>query len=336
MMAIPRDHSRRETRSVPNLSSNRFIHPVDLPRRDYPMRPVSACLLIAICVACAQPGSARTDPAVMAQATTTAERAHLILDDALKARNPDTRKVAVQALGLIGSREPYLSQLKAMMQDKDIQVRIAVVGSLLDLKDKDTVPNLQMMLSDTVPEVRFTAAKALWTLNDAQGRDALIAILAGDRPATSGFFTTQGRDLVRVFYAPTTAIPFLVSRTIGFAHVAGLGLGVASLEGLLSDPNISARAAAALLLSTDRDPKVLLAMREALADKDETVRAAAVHAIALRDDPTLEADLLPFLDDKTDAVSTRAAAGCLRLELIKPPLPAPVRVLPTKPLPHHD
>jgi HEAT repeat protein len=288
------------------------------------MRIVLACPLLALSLALAQPAFSRVDPVVMAQATTTAERAHLILDDALKARNPDTRKVAVQSLGLIGSREPYVSQLKTMLQDKDVQVRIAVVASLLDLKDNDTVPNLRIALSDPVPEVRFAAAKALWTLGDAEGRDALVSVLAGDTPATSGYFATEGRDALRLFYAPGTAIPYLVGRTIGFAHVAGLGLGVASLEGLLSDRNMSSRAAAALLLSKDQDPKVLLAMREALADKDESVRAAAIHAIALRDDPKLEIELLPFLEDKAEAVSTRAAAGCLRLELIQPPVVAPV------------
>jgi HEAT repeat protein len=285
------------------------------------MRIVLNGLLFALSLLLVPSAVAGIDAAQMANLT-TAERAHVILDEALKARNPDTRKVAVQALGLIGSREPYESQLKTMLQDRDVPVRIAVVASMLDLKDKDTVPTLREALNDKVPEVRFAAAKALWTLGDEAGRDALVAVVAGDTPATSGFFTTEGRDALRIFYAPRTAIPFVVGRTIGFAHVAGLGLGVASLEGLLSDPNITGRAAAALLLSNDEDPKVLLAMREALADKDESVRAAAVHAIALRDDPALEADLLPFLDDKTAAVSTRAAAGCLRLELIKPP-PAP-------------
>jgi HEAT repeat protein len=282
------------------------------------MRIVLNGLLFALSLLLVPSAVAGIDAAQMANLT-TAERAHVILDEALKARNPDTRKVAVQALGLIGSREPYDSQLKTMLQDRDVPVRIAVVASMLDLKDKDTVPTLREALNDKVPEVRFAAAKALWTLGDEAGRDALVAVVAGDTPATSGFFTTEGRDALRIFYAPRTAIPFVVGRTIGFAHVAGLGLGVASLEGLLSDPNITGRAAAALLLSNDEDPKVLLAMREALADKDESVRAAAVHAIALRDDPALEADLLPFLDDKTAAVSTRAAAGCLRLELIKPP-----------------
>jgi HEAT repeat protein len=296
------------------------------------MRILLTCLLIAPALAVVGPVSARTNPAEMANAATTTERAHLILEDALKSRNPDTRKVAVQALGLIGPREPYLSELRTMLLDDDVQVRVAVVASVLDLKDKDTVSTLREAMSDRVPEVSFAAARALASLGDAKGRDVLIAVLAGERQASTGYFTAEGRGALRMFYTPRAALPYLLGRGIGFAHVAGLGLGVASLEGLLSDPDISGRAAAALLLSTDQDPRVMLALRTALTDKDDSVRAAAVHAIALRDDPALEADLRPFLDDGAAAVRTRAAAACLRLELIPPQVPAAPAV-PEKPKP---
>jgi HEAT repeat protein len=47
------------------------------------------------------------------------------------------------------------------------------------------------------------------------------------------------------------------------------------------------------------------------------VRAAAVHAIAVRNDPALESELVPLLEDKKEAVRVRASAGYLRLESIK-------------------
>ena len=97
----------------------------------------------------------------------------------------------------------------------------------------------------------------------------------------------------------------------------GLGAGVSSLQGILSDPSVSGRATAALLLGADKEPEVLQALQDALADKDWSVRAAAVHAIALRNDPALENDLVPLLDDGKEAVRVRAAAGYLRLEGIK-------------------
>jgi HEAT repeat protein len=105
---------------------------------------------------------------------------------------------------------------------------------------------------------------------------------------------------------------------IRMAPIPGVGEGVSSLQGILSDPSVSGRAATALLLSNDKTPEVLTALRDALGDKDWSVRAAAVHALALRNDPALRRDLIPLMDDKKEAVRLRAAAGCLRLESLRP------------------
>ncbi|HEY2347346.1 MAG TPA: HEAT repeat domain-containing protein [Xanthomonadaceae bacterium] len=271
------------------------------------MRILLACLLLC-------PGFAPAQPAPTSE--TTIGRARTILDQALTARDPDTRKTAVEALGLIGPREPYMTRLMTMLGDKDVPVRVAAISSLLDLHDRNTLPAIRRAYDDPIPEVSFAAAKALLAMGDPVGRDALMDALTGGDDTASDYTSSSGREVARMFYAPKTAIPWVMARTIGLAHVAGLGAGVASLEGLLSDQNISGRASAALLLGADKDPRVVAALRAALHDKDTTVRAAAVHAITLRDDPALEQDLVPLLDDRKDEVRTRAAAGCLRLELI--------------------
>ena len=89
------------------------------------------------------------------------------------------------------------------------------------------------------------------------------------------------------------------------------------MQGLLSDPGVSGRATAALLLGRDKDRDTLIALKEALIDRDWSVRAAAVHSLALRNDPSLQPDLAPLLEDKKEAVRLRAAAGYSRLEMIK-------------------
>jgi HEAT repeat protein len=243
----------------------------------------------------------------------------------LKDKNPDVRKHAVQALGLVGPREPYLSQLESMLDDKDVEVRLATVTSLVDLKNTHTVAALRKALDQDVPEVSFAAAKALWTLDAEEGRDALVSVLSGETKTSSGFITKQKRDALRMIHTPKTMFMFALRQGIGLAPVPGLGAGVSSLQGILSDPGVSGRAATALLLGPDKDPKVLEALEDALADKDWSVRAAAAHSIALRNDPALEKELVPLLDDKKEEVRVRAAAGCLRLEWIKstPPKPAP-------------
>jgi HEAT repeat protein len=83
------------------------------------------------------------------------------------------------------------------------------------------------------------------------------------------------------------------------------------MQGLMSDPGASERAAAALLLANEKDPATLEALRDALTDKDWSVRAAAVHALTLRRDPKLQSELMPLLDDDHAAVRLRAAAGYL-------------------------
>ncbi len=231
----------------------------------------------------------------------------------------------MQALGLVGPREPYITQLESMLDDKDLEVRLAVITSLVDLKNKRTVPTLQKALDDETPEVSFAAAKALWALEDPAGRQALISVLSGETKTSSGFITKQKRDALRMLHTPKTLFMFAMKTGAGFAPVPGLGTGISSLQGILSDPSVSGRAATALLLSTDKDPAVLPALEDALEDKDWSVRAAAVHAIALRNDPALEKDLVPIFEDKKEAVRVRAAAGYLRLEWIKTTLPQPAQ-----------
>ncbi len=273
------------------------------------MRTVFAFPLLSLCIAFGQtPGSSTLS---------TRDRARSFLDDSLKDKNPDTRKHAVQALGLVSPREPYLSQLEAMLDDKDVEVRLATITSLVDLKSSRTVPALQKALDSDVPEESFAAAKALWTLSEPAGREALVSVLSGDTKTSSGFITKQKRDALRMLHTPKTLFMFALQQGVNIAPVPGLGAGVSSLQGILSDPGVSGRAAAALLIGADKEPEVLQALQDALTDKDWSVRAAAIHAIALRNDPALEKDLVPLFEDRKEAVRVRAAAGYLRLEGIK-------------------
>jgi len=69
-------------------------------------------------------------------------------------------------------------------------------------------------------------------------------------------------------------------------------------QALLNDPSTSGRATAALMLAHERDQATLDALRDALTDKDWSVRAAAVHALAMRRAPRLRIDLTPLLEDE--------------------------------------
>src|ERR1700736_5711253 len=74
-----------------------------------------------------------------------------ILRQALAASNPETRRQAVLALSIVGAR--FVSVLQYMLQDADVQVRLATVESLADVQTKRATAALRMALDDEVPEV---------------------------------------------------------------------------------------------------------------------------------------------------------------------------------------
>ena len=288
---------------------------------------------IAICQTSATPSTAAPAPVDRDQ------QCKDILEKALKDKNPDTRNQAAIALSLVGSVDPYPSELEALLDDKDVEVRVSAVASLSDLKNHRTVIALHKALKDQVPEVSFAAARSLWALNDPEGKKALLSILSGESKAESGYFAKQKRDALRMMHTPKTMFMFAMRTGAGFAPVPGLGTGVSSMQALLSDPAVSGRATAALLLEKENDPQTLAALKEALGAKEWSVRAAAVHALVMRDEPAFQTDIISLLDDKTEGVRLRAAAGYLRLETVKntrkavPPKPRKRQVKSTPPKP---
>lgn len=272
---------------------------------------------MAVCQAppATAPASSPVAPSTAALPIET--QARDIIERAVKDKNPDTRKQAATALSLGGPREPFVSQLDSMLDDKDVEVRLAAVSSLADLKAKPTLAALRKALNDDVPEVGFAAAKALYGRNDPAGKAALLSVLSGETKVASGFITKQKRDAIRMMHTPRPLIMFALKQGIGFAPVPGLGEGISSMQGILSDPGVSGRALAALLLGKEKDVATLQALREGLMDKDASVRAAAVHSLALRNDPVLQPDLVPLLDDRKESVRLRAATGYLRLQMIR-------------------
>jgi HEAT repeat protein len=272
------------------------------------------CALGVLLLSAAAPllrGSAATD-----------QRCTEMLQKALDARNPDVRKQAVVALSLASLKGSFFNRLVAMLQDKDVEVRQTAIASLTEVKNAAALAALRKALEDDVPEVSFDAAKALWSLRDPAGRTALLAVLEKESKTASGFFTKQKRDALRMMHTPRATFLFAVRQGVGFAPVAGLGEGIASMQGILMDPGVSGRATAALLLGADRTPATLQALRDALQDSDAGVRAAAVHSLALRNTPSLASVLEPMLDDDKEPVRLRAAAALLRLSAIRGARPA--------------
>ncbi|MEQ1947526.1 MAG: HEAT repeat domain-containing protein [Bryobacteraceae bacterium] len=298
---------------------------------------ISASIAAVVCsltLAAQVPANTKAAPKAVAPAPAQARlsedemRARRMMLDALSDKNPDVRKQAVVSLGLVGAREPFISLVESMLIDKDVYVRLAAVASLVDLKSTRTVGALQKALYDEAPEVTYAAAKQLWAMNDPEGRKAMMAVLSGEAKTSSGFLTLQTRDRLRMLHTPKTMFLFALKEGVGFAPVPGLGEGVSSLQDLLSDSNVSGRATAALLLGRDKSEDVLTALRDGLLDKDASVRAASVHSLALRNDPTLIEDIAPLLSDSRAPVRLRAAAAYVRLVWVKAGSPGSTEMKP--------
>jgi HEAT repeat protein len=68
-----------------------------------------------------------------------------------------------------------------------------------------------------------------------------------------------------------------------------------------------------LKTKSDPDPHSSQALAKAVSDKDWSVRAAAIEAIAKRGDPALLVDIVPAMSGNKDVVRYSAAAGVLSL-----------------------
>jgi HEAT repeat protein len=98
---------------------------------------------------------------------------------------------------------------------------------------------------------------------------------------------------------------------LGFVPVGGAGYEV--FKRVNKDDRTPVRVAAAQEPSADRNAKIGAALVTACSDKKWRVRAAAVDAIAKREDPTLLYAIMPVLDDKRNIVRYDASAAVLRL-----------------------
>lgn len=240
-------------------------------------------------------------------ATSNHQTAIETIETALQSKSAETRKDAVEALRIAGSK--YQVRIEAMLQDKDSRVRLAAVAGLTDPS------SLRKALDDNAPEVRFAAAKALYEMNDPAGEQALIAVLNGDSKTSSGFLAEQKREATRTMQTPKGAVVTAAKGAALLSPIPGTGLAVSMAAKAMT--HRTDRAATALMLGKSNNPEAVAALEQALTDKDATVRAAAMKAIAMTDNSELARDAEPMMNDKNRTVRLNAAAAWLRLTSIE-------------------
>jgi len=248
------------------------------------------------------------------QPADTVQRCRSMLNDAAHGRNPDDRRSVAEALSLVGVKDNALESLAPMLDDHDVSVRIAVVITLGDFKDQRTLPLLKKALKDPVPEVDFAAAKVLYQLQDPEGVQFLLSVVNKKSKASSSYLSREKRSALRLLHTPTKLLITVGIGAASFAPVPGLGFGLSSAQGILTAPDSSARAASLLFMGSSRDPTLADAVGSALSDNEWSVRAAAVHLVAMHPFPEFREKLVPLLDDTKEAVRVRAAAAYIRLQ----------------------
>ena len=251
----------------------------------------------------------------------TVKRCGDILDTAIHDKNPDVRKAAAEALSLMGFKDNVLETLAPMLDDHDFTVRIAVVTSLGDLKDRRTIPLLRKALHDPIAEVDFAAAKVLYQLRDPEGTQFLLDVVNGESKASSNYFNKEKRSALHMLHTPTEA--FHLHRDPGRRDGPRAGTGIWHIfrgrhpDGpryfrpgrLLAADGKLARSTPGRCRGVGTGRKGLVASR--LGGPPD----CHVSLSAYRE------KLVPLLDDKRGAVRLRAAAAYIRLGRVPTPLP---------------
>ena len=268
---------------------------------------VAMLAIVFLCGSTAPAQTASTDPNV--------QKAKDILLKGVASGNPDTRSLAVMSASLIGDRSEVLNKLYSMLEtEKDVPTRITIISTLGSFNNPAVVPSLQKALKDPVPEVDLAAALALWGLKQQDGKAFLLDALEGKQKTTSSFMSSEKRALARMTHTPTTTFLGIVANQFA---LPGLGSGMESAVGLSADPASMASSSVIFNLAKDKtDPTIWSAIVAAMGDKEWATRAAAVHAVAMHNDPTVIDKVIPLMDDKKDQVRFRAAAGYIRLYII--------------------
>jgi HEAT repeat protein len=248
-----------------------------------------------------------------AQTTSEGDRARTVLANALNSKNPETRKAGVKALKIVAGQEPFTSRLEALLKDADMQVRLATIEALAELKNDREIAALKTALNDKVAEVRYAAATALYKQDDAVGREFLMSVMSGDAKISSGMIASERRDAKHTMQTPSALAMISVKAGVNLAPVPYLRVGYSAAEKIMVHGN-SGRAATAMLLGKENDAAVISVLRNALTDKDAAVRAAAVQALG---NPAMKQDaaiFVPLFNDKNRTVRLTAAASYVRLD----------------------
>ncbi len=241
---------------------------------------------------------------------------------ALRARDPNDRAGAADALGVLGAAEA-VPRLAEVLRDAHADVRCHAAAALGRIGDAggtaSPIPALVAALDDLEPRVRRTAADALGRMPDSRAVEPLVARLKDKDPAVR---CAGAAALAMIADARTTqplaealadadpgvrreALNALVHSADDLATI--LESVIAALND--SEPAVRRQAAEALgraSAGTGLDPLIA-----ALRDADPSVRRTAAESLGRLGDPRAVEPLIPLDTDSVLPVK-QAARGALQ------------------------
>lgn len=232
-----------------------------------------------------------------------------VLDTAAASRKTGERTDSIRVLGLLRNDVHARNLARHALEDPKPEVRVAAATALGQMRCTESIPWLGKLLSDKKLPVVMAATHSLRDLKD-DGYAIYFDVLTGARKSNDGLIAQQ----LETLHNPKELAKIGFSEGIGFVPFAGIGWD-AYRTMHKKDPN-PPRAVAARLLAHDPDPATAAALVKATHDKNWVVRAAAIAAIAEREDPSLQPRVEPGFADRNARVRYTAAAAVIRLSSV--------------------
>ena len=242
---------------------------------------------------------------LMGQAPT--DRAWKMLKAGASSTSTETRVKAIRALEVMGKNALAEQIAISALKDSKPEVRVAAVQTLGSVGSSAAPPEIRKVVPNGDTELVFAAAAALYKLNDPAAYEIYYAALTKERKSGEGLVESQ----MKMLRNPKALAKVGFESGIGFVPFGGIGYG--AYKTVTRDDESPVRAAAALKLATDKDPKSGEALAKAASDEKTMVRQAAIAAIAARGDATLLKAVTPRMEDKEEVVRFNAAACTIRL-----------------------
>jgi HEAT repeat protein len=266
-------------------------------------------LLAPLCLVCITTLSAQSP----------VDKAWKTLTTAAQDKSYEKRGKAIQAMGLLSGEARAQAAAEAALKDENEDVRSAAAESLGAMRASGSIPKLKAALKDPAAAVVFAAANSLLVMGDKDAFAVYFAVLTGQKKTGDALVESQVKML-----KDTKALTKLGFQA-GMSFVPFGGISYAVFKKTTADEVSPIRAAAAMKLVSDPDPKTAQALATTAKDEKWLVRAAVVTAIARRNDPALLSAVTPLLDDENDVVRFNAAAAVIHLSAAARPKPGPAK-----------